>query len=56
LTGLINAMIPTDEGFEKVEFFDMTGQTVAVVTLRGSDIRQPLPSDRPSVRPLSHAE
>lgn len=44
-----------EDGYS-VEFFDMTGQTVAVVTLRGSDIRQPLPSDRPSVRPLSHAE
>ena len=39
-----------------VEFFDMTGKTVAVVALRGTDLRQPTSSDRPSVRGLSHAE
>lgn len=44
-----------EDGYS-VEFFDMTGQTAAVVTLAGSDLRQPTSSDRPSVRVLSHAE
>ena len=44
-----------EDGYS-VEFFDMSGQTVAVVTLRGSDLRQPTSTDRPSVRALSHAE
>ncbi len=44
-----------EDGYS-VEFFDMTGQTVAVVTLPSSDLRQPTSSDRPSVRGLSHAE
>jgi hypothetical protein len=36
-----------------VEFFDMTGRTVAVVTVPASSLRTPTPSDRPSVRVLS---
>jgi S1-C subfamily serine protease len=36
-----------------VEFFDMTGNTVAVVTLPGSSLRSPTSADRPSVRELS---
>jgi hypothetical protein len=44
-----------EDGFS-VEFFDMTGRTVAVITLPGSQLRQPTSSDRPSVRALSHAE
>ena len=44
-----------EDGYS-VEFFDMTGKTVAVVTLRGSDLRQPTSTDRPSVRALAHAE
>ena len=44
-----------DEGYS-VEFFDMTGQTVAVVTLPGSDLRKPTSSDRPSVRAPAHAD
>jgi hypothetical protein len=36
-----------------VEFFDMTGGTVAVVTVAASNLRLPTPSDRPSVRALS---
>jgi hypothetical protein len=44
-----------EDGYS-VEFFDMTGQTVAVVTIPASDLRQPMPSDRPSVRALSHAK
>ncbi|MCG8450896.1 MAG: DUF4926 domain-containing protein [Pirellulales bacterium] len=33
-----------------VEFFDMTGHTVAVVTVPASSLRAPTSSDRPSVR------
>ena len=36
-----------------VEFFDMTGNTVAVVTLQASSLRLPTPADRPAVRALS---
>ena len=39
----------TDEGYS-VEFFDMMGSTVAVVTLPGSDLRLPTAADRPAVR------
>jgi Domain of unknown function (DUF4926) len=37
------------EGYS-VEFFDMTRNTVAVVTLPASALRLPTPADRPSVR------
>ena len=50
-----HAVAGKEDGYS-VEFFDMTGQTVAVVTLHGSDLRQPTSTDRPSVRALSHAE
>lgn len=33
-----------------VEFFDMVGNTVAVVTLPESSLRQPTQADRPAVR------
>jgi hypothetical protein len=36
-----------------VEFFDMTGRTVAVVTVPSSSLREPTSSDRPSVRVMS---
>lgn len=36
-----------------VEFFDMTGNTVAVVIVPASAIRPPTPADRPAVRALS---
>ena len=36
-----------------VEFFDMTGRTVAVVTVPGSQLRAPTSTDRPSVREQS---
>jgi hypothetical protein len=36
-----------------VEFFDMTGNTVAVVTLRAGALRLPTAADRPAVRALS---
>ncbi len=38
-----------------VEFFDMTGRTVAVVTVPASSLREPTPQDLPSVRVLSGA-
>jgi hypothetical protein len=41
----------TEEGYS-VEFFDMTGTTVAVVTLPASVLRVPTPADRPTVRAL----
>jgi hypothetical protein len=41
-----------EEGYS-VEFFDMTGKTVTVVTLPASALRLPTPADRPAVRALS---
>ena len=41
-----------EEGYP-VEFFDMTGNTVAVVTLPANALRLPTPADRPAVRALS---
>ena len=41
-----------EEGYS-IEFFDMTGNTVAVVTVPASALRQPTPADRPAVRALS---
>ena len=35
-----------------VEFFDMTGRTVAVVCLPGSQLRAPTAADRPTARTL----
>ncbi len=42
----------TEEGYS-VEFFDMTGNTVAVVALPEPALRLPTPADRPAVRALS---
>ena len=42
----------SEEGYS-VEFFDMTGNTVAVVTLPASALRLPTPANRPAVRALS---
>jgi hypothetical protein len=42
----------SEEGYS-VEFFDMTGNTVTVVTLQASALRLPTPADRPAVRALS---
>ena len=39
----------SEEGYS-VEFYDMTGNTVAVVTLPASALRLPTPADRPAVR------
>ena len=41
-----------EEGYS-VEFFDMTGNTVAVAMLPASALRLPTPADRPAVRALS---
>jgi hypothetical protein len=41
-----------EEGYS-VEFFDMTGNTVALVRLPASTPRLPTPADRPAVRALS---
>lgn len=41
-----------EEGYS-VEFFDMTGNTVAVVTVPASALRVPTPADRPAVRALT---
>ena len=41
-----------EEGYS-VECFDMTGNTVAVVTLLANALRLPTPADRPAVRALS---
>jgi hypothetical protein len=41
-----------EEGYS-VEFFNMTGNTVAVVTVLASALRLPTPADRPAVRALS---
>ena len=42
-----------EEGWS-VEFFDMTGRTVAVATLPRSRFRAPTSADRPSARSLAH--
>jgi hypothetical protein len=45
-----------EDGYS-VEFFDMTGRTVAVVTVPASNLRVPTSADRPSVRqPLKASE
>ena len=41
-----------DVGYS-VEFFDMTGRTVAVVTIPASSVRAPTCTDLPSVRALA---
>jgi Domain of unknown function (DUF4926) len=41
-----------EEGYS-VEFFDMTGNTVSVVTLPVTALRMPTPADRPAARALS---
>lgn len=43
-------VVPGREEGYSVEFFDMTGQTVVVVTVPQSDLRAPTPADRPTVR------
>jgi hypothetical protein len=45
--------VPGKEVGYSVEFFDMTGRTVAVATLPGSKLRTPTEADRPSTRTLA---
>jgi uncharacterized protein DUF4926 len=42
--------VPGKEAGYSVEFFDMTGGTVAVVTVRESALRAPTSADRPAAR------
>lgn len=48
-------VVPGREVGYSVEFFDMTGNTVAVITVPAAHLRAPTPADRPSVRMLSQA-
>lgn len=48
-----HAVPGTPEDGYSVEFFDMTGNTVATVMLAASALRLPTPADRPAVRALS---
>ena len=48
-------VVPGREVGYSVEFFDMTGNTVAVITVPAGHLRAPTPADRPSVRMLSQA-
>jgi hypothetical protein len=41
-----------EDGYS-VEFFDMTGQTVGVVTIPTSLLRSPTHADRPAVREMT---
>lgn len=45
-------VVPGSEEGYSVEFFDMTGNTVAVVTAPASALRPPTQADRPTVRAL----
>ncbi|MBM3997784.1 MAG: DUF4926 domain-containing protein [Planctomycetes bacterium] len=45
-------VVPGKEIGYSIEFFDMTGRTVAVVCLAGSQLRAPTTADRPSARRL----
>lgn len=47
--------VPGKEVGYSVEFFDMTGRTVAVATLPCSQLRAPTAADRPSTRTLAAA-
>jgi hypothetical protein len=46
-------IVPGLEDGYSVEFFDMTGQTVAVVTVSASQLRIPTPADRPAARAMA---
>ncbi|HZL34957.1 MAG TPA: DUF4926 domain-containing protein [Tepidisphaeraceae bacterium] len=41
-----------EDGYS-VEFFDMTGQTVAVTTVKASLLRSPTQADRPAARTMA---
>ena len=47
--------VPGKEPGYSVEFFDMTGRTVAVVALSTNSLRLPTLADRPSIRSLASA-
>ncbi|QJB43194.1 DUF4926 domain-containing protein [Dolichospermum flos-aquae] len=47
--------VPGLETGYSVEFFDMLGNTVAIVTLPMSYFRLPNSTDRPAVRLMTHA-
>lgn len=42
--------VPGLEPGYSVEFFNMSGDTVAVITVRGSQLRRPVAADRPTIR------
>jgi hypothetical protein len=46
-------VVPGVEDGYSVEFFDMTGKTVAVVTVRAGLLRAPTRADRPAVRAMA---
>lgn len=46
-------IVPRQEDGYSVEFFDMTGKTVAVVTVQASLLRSPTYADRPAVRAMA---
>jgi Domain of unknown function (DUF4926) len=46
-------VVPGMEDGYSVEFFDMTGQTVSVATLKASLLRSPTRADRPAVRAMA---
>jgi Domain of unknown function (DUF4926) len=48
-------VVPGKEDGYSVEFFDMTGRTVAVITMPASILRAPTPADRPAIRTLAEA-
>jgi len=43
-------VVPGQEDGFSIEFFDMIGQSVAVVTVPASAVRSPSAADRPAVR------
>ena len=52
LRDYLQQRITREEGYS-VEFFDMTGNTVAVVTVPAGGLRMPTQTDRPAVRALT---
>jgi len=46
-------IVPGQEDGYSVEFFDMTGVTVAVVTIQAGLLRSPTHADRPAVRAMA---
>jgi len=48
-------VVPGKEEGYSVEFFDMTGRTVAVATVPAHQVRLPTAADRPATRSLAAA-